>query len=95
MSSNEQNLKQNKIDELKFIYGKYKSGFVFNVLSVLCWVAFVVVYVLETVKGTLGLPYIIVGAICGVLLGTFSIYSIVRNIIKIKNLKKQIDILQN
>lgn len=96
----QQNTKQENVSkytqkDLNEIYSKYRYGFVFNILSVVVYALFVALFIVELAQNNLSVTYIILGAVFGILLGVFSIYTFVRNIIKIKKLKNQLNNLKN
>lgn len=81
-------LKNQKADKTSYtsIYLNYKRGLIFNILSVVCIVAFFVCFAIE--HKTMSKELIIVGCILGGLFAILSICLLIRTIVKITKLKK-------
>ena len=75
-------------DKLFTLYSSFKKGLIFNILSVLCAVAFIVCYALDVISGQADKLYVILGAVCGSVIVIFSTTLLVRNILKTKKLGK-------
>lgn len=77
------------------IHKIYKRGLIFNVLGVLCFIAFVVLYVVDLMLGNLGKTFIILGAIAMAILGAITITMFVMSCLKLKRLNKIINLNKN
>ena len=66
-------------------YDKIKRGFKYNILIMICAVAFLAMYVVELALGKLSLTYIIIGAVCVAILIPLSIFMLLYSV---NNLKK-------
>lgn len=75
-------------DKLFSLYSSFKKGLVFNVLSVLCAIAFFVCYAIDVSAGQADKLYVILGAIFGSIIAIFSITMLIKTALKIKNLGK-------
>lgn len=72
------------------VYNSYKSGLTFNILSVCCFLGFLVLYVIDLFKSMKTL-YIVLGAIVVAILGPLCVVLLIYTIKKIKRLKKLIN----
>ena len=70
------------------IYVNLKRGIKYNILSLVCSVAFLVLYIVEICLGRFSNTFIIVGAIILALLLPLSIYMFVKTILRLKEYKK-------
>ena len=75
-------------------YQNFKRGFMFNILSIICSVAFVVMYIISLVQKKLSLSYIIIGAVIIALLGSVSIVMFCYSLKKMKEYKLQIKLAE-
>jgi multidrug efflux pump subunit AcrB len=70
------------------VYQNYKQGLKFNIMSIVCFVAFLIVYVVDVCIGNLSIPFIIFGAVITVVLGVLSVLMLVKTTTKLKEYGK-------
>lgn len=75
-------------DSLKYQKQNLKRGLVLNILSVVCFVAFLVVYLVQIFTQHADTLFVVLGAICCAFLGVFSVFLLVRAVLKIKDIAK-------
>lgn len=73
-------------------YISLKNAFMYNILSLVCAIAFLALYIVSLCLNKLSSTFIIIGAVVLVVFLPFSIYLLVNTLLSIKRTKKQIAI---
>ena len=79
-------------EHLKDLYANYKKGLIFNILSVICIVAFFVVFAIDIASADQ--VFIIVGSILGGIGAIVSVALLIRTVLKMHNLKKLLELVK-
>lgn len=69
------------------MYAVAKRGIMYTILSLICAVAFLIIYIVEVCLGNFDKTYIIVGAVILATLVPLSVFMFVKTILKIKKYK--------
>src|SRR5574344_827805 len=69
------------------VFQNYTRGLVYNILSVICFVAFVVLYIVDLSLKNLNTLFIVLGAVIIAVLGSLSIFLFCYTLKKIKKIK--------